>query len=171
MGFVYRVVWVLKALWIVLSETAIWENCIKLTFSGCPRKFYHRVIYIAPSCGHISLNFNTPFTLILKEVWGCFLMSAVRMLHFLKEWWKLIQIHLYYTMALSCWLFSFKVRGSHGNIAMMYQKGCLLFPILFIKCLFPYVENKRKTASDQWLWIWESYTQPADPGEGWKSSR
>ena len=34
------------------------------------------------------------------EVWGCFLMSRVRMLHFLKDWWKFIQIHQYYTMAL-----------------------------------------------------------------------
>ena len=27
-------------------------------------------------------------------------MSGVRMLHFLKDWWKFIQIHQYYTMAL-----------------------------------------------------------------------
>ena len=27
-------------------------------------------------------------------------MSRVRMLHFLKDWWKFIQIHQYYTMAL-----------------------------------------------------------------------
>ena len=52
MGFVYRVVSrVLKTVWIFLSETIKFlENCIKLTFSGCPRKFYHRVnMYIAPS--------------------------------------------------------------------------------------------------------------------------
>ena len=36
-----------------------------------------------------------------EEVWGCFLMSGVRMLHFLKDWWKFIQIHQNYTMALS----------------------------------------------------------------------
>ena len=35
-----------------------------------------------------------------KEVWGCFLMSGVRMLPFLKDWWKFTQIHQYYTMAL-----------------------------------------------------------------------
>ena len=99
-GFVYRVVRVLKALWILLSETIyLRKNCIKLTFSGCPRKFYHRVMYIAPSSGHISLNFNTP-KIDSKEVWGCFLMSGVRMLHFLKDWWKFIQIHQYYTVAL-----------------------------------------------------------------------
>ena len=76
MGFVYRVVWVLKAQWIFLSETInFWENCIKLTFLGCPPKFYHGVMYIAPSSGHISLNIDMPFkgevlsriTIISKE--------------------------------------------------------------------------------------------------------
>ena len=32
-----------------------------------PRKFYHRVMYIAPSIGHISLNFNMPFIFILRR--------------------------------------------------------------------------------------------------------
>ena len=43
-----------------------------------------------------------PFDLQMnsKEVWGYFLMSEVRMLHFLKDWWKFIQIHQYYTMTL-----------------------------------------------------------------------
>ena len=36
-----------------------------------------------------------------KEVLGSLLMSGVRMLRFLKDWWKFIQIHQYYTMALS----------------------------------------------------------------------
>ena len=35
-----------------------------------------------------------------KEVWGCVLMSGVRMRHFLKDWLNFIQIHQYYTMAL-----------------------------------------------------------------------
>ena len=30
-------------------------------------------------------------------------MSGVRMLHFLKDWWKFIQIHQNYTMALISW--------------------------------------------------------------------
>ena len=68
MGFVYRVVRVLKALCIFLSETINFlRNCIKLTFLGCPRKFYHRGMYIAPSSGHISLNFNMLFKLILRR--------------------------------------------------------------------------------------------------------
>ena len=50
-GFVYRVVWVLKALWIFLSETINFLRKLhKLTVSGCPRNFYHRV-----TCTHRSL--------------------------------------------------------------------------------------------------------------------
>ena len=49
MGFVYRVLWVLNLVWIILSETInILRNLQKLKFGGCP-EFYH--IYIAPSSG------------------------------------------------------------------------------------------------------------------------
>ena len=43
-------------------------------------------------------------------MWGCFLMSGVKILHFLKDWWKSIPIHQNYTMALlECWwLYVFK---------------------------------------------------------------
>ena len=34
-------------------------------------------------------------------MWGCFLMSGVKILHFLKDWRKSIPIHQNYTMALS----------------------------------------------------------------------
>ena len=34
-------------------------------------------------------------------MWGWFLMSGVKILHFLKDWWKSIPIHQNYTMALS----------------------------------------------------------------------
>ena len=44
-------------------------------------------------------------------MWGCFLMSGVKILHFLKDWWKSIPIHQNYTMALMrreweelCWI-------------------------------------------------------------------
>ena len=33
-------------------------------------------------------------------MWGCFLMSGVKILHYLKDWWKSIPIHQNYTMAL-----------------------------------------------------------------------
>ena len=32
-------------------------------------------------------------------MWGCFLMSGIKILHFLKDWWKSIPIHQNY-MAL-----------------------------------------------------------------------
>ena len=45
MGFVYRVVWVLK-------------------------KLYHRVMYVAPSSGHVSLNCNMHFKLwVFMRLW------------------------------------------------------------------------------------------------------
>ena len=68
MGFVYRVVGVLKALWIALSETInILRKLHETNISGCPRKFYHRVMYIAPSSGHTLLNLNLPFELIQRR--------------------------------------------------------------------------------------------------------
>ena len=67
-------------------------NCIKLIF--CPREFSHRDMYIAPSSGHTSFNFNMPFNLILRRC---------EMSEFLFEnWWKSIPIHQNYTMALNC---------------------------------------------------------------------
>ena len=68
-SFVYRVVRVRTTSPVnlfVWNHQFFWENCIKLTFSGCPRKFYHRVMHIAPSSGHISLNCNMPFKLFLE---------------------------------------------------------------------------------------------------------
>ena len=56
-------------------------------------------MYIAPSSDHELLKLNLPL-IYSKEVLGCFLMSGVRMLYFLKDWWKFIQIHQYYIMAL-----------------------------------------------------------------------
>ena len=68
MGFVYRIVRVLKALWIVFSETInILRKLHKNNIFGMPRKFYHRVMYIAPSSGHELLSFNFPFKYILKR--------------------------------------------------------------------------------------------------------
>ena len=43
-------------------------------------------------------------------------MSGVRMLHFLKDWWKFIQRHQYYTMLLS----TFEEKKTKGYL---FQKG------------------------------------------------
>ena len=63
-------------------------------------KFYRRVMYIAPSSGLALLNLNLPFKLILRG--GLRLFSNVwsENAALLKDWWKFIQIHQYYTMAL-----------------------------------------------------------------------
>ena len=53
MGFVYRVLWNLKALWIVWFETIyILMNLQNTNIFGMPQTFYHRFVYIAPSSGH-----------------------------------------------------------------------------------------------------------------------
>ena len=101
MGLVYRVVRVLKALWIFLSETINFLRKLhKTNFFGMPLQFYHRVMYIAPSSGHISLNLNMPFKLILRRF---------EVIFWCLEWecctfWKIdgnsFKFHQYYTMAL-----------------------------------------------------------------------
>ena len=52
-----------------LKPSIFWENCIKLTFLGCPWKFYHRFMYIhvGPSSGRALLNLILPFKLILRR--------------------------------------------------------------------------------------------------------
>ena len=103
MSFVYRVSWILKDLWTVLSETInILRNLHKqknffFFLGGGPWKCYHRFMYIAPSSDHSLLVINLPFKLILRRFEFCFLMSGVGMLHFSKDWWKFIQIHQYYS--------------------------------------------------------------------------
>ena len=103
MGFVYRVLWILKALWIDLPETInILRKLQENKISGCPRKFYHRFMYIAPSSGELLPNFNLLFKGILRRFevifwclkWECCKQSC------LKNLWKFIQIRQYYTMAL-----------------------------------------------------------------------
>ena len=53
-------------------------------------------------------------------MWGCFLMSGVKILHFLKDWWKSIPIHPNYTMALNHEYFekfahTYKIIGRGGG--------------------------------------------------------
>ena len=59
-----------------------------------PPKSLPRVMYIAPSSVHELLKLILPFKLIQRR-FEVALMSGVRMLHFLKDWWKFIQIHQY----------------------------------------------------------------------------
>ena len=64
-------------------------------------------MYIDPSSGHISLNFlNMPFKLILRRFEVVFWCLEWECCTFLKDWWKFIQIHQYYTMALISSYFS-----------------------------------------------------------------
>ena len=77
----------------VRNHQYLWKNCIKLIFLGCPENF--TIGLWAPSSGHELINldylldwFWWGLRLFSGEVWGCFLMSGVRMLHFFKDWWN-----------------------------------------------------------------------------------
>ena len=65
MGFVYRVLWILKALWVVLSETF---KVLGGGGGGCPWEFYHRFMYISPSSDHSLLIFILSFKVIVSRV-------------------------------------------------------------------------------------------------------
>ena len=61
MGFIYRFLWILKAVWVILSQTIIsfWEFCKKHKFLGYPWEFYHRFMYIAPFSDYLFANPHT----------------------------------------------------------------------------------------------------------------
>ena len=46
------------------------------------------------------MDLQSAFSSDSNEVWGCFMMSRVRMLNFSNNLWKFFQIYQYYTMAL-----------------------------------------------------------------------
>ena len=73
-------------------------------------------------------------------MWGCFLMSGVKILRFLKDWWKSIPIHQNYTMAL-------KHKDSFG-------KSENLSNIFFAEILvFDHDYEGKSSSSNGLLWI------------------
>ena len=101
-------------LFVWIKPSNFWENCIELIFSGCPPKFYHRVMYIAPSSGHISLNFNMPFKFILRRfevVFWCL------------EW--------------ECCTF-WKIDGNSLKSILLYRPMALIFSITTHICSLPF---------------------------------
>ena len=71
-----------------------------------PREFYHRLMYKAPSSDHSLLTLNLPFKVILRKFdvvfWCLYRENDAR----LKNGWKFIHFHLYYTIDLiMCSLF------------------------------------------------------------------
>ena len=59
-------------------------------------------------------------------MWGCFLMSGVKILHFLKDWWKSIPIHQNYTMALRCKNEALKIHFKSIIKVYLYPKKKIL---------------------------------------------
>ena len=88
----------------------------------------------------------------MKFFWGCFLMSGVRMLHFSKDRWKFIQIHQYYTMALSFYNALLKVFGelSTQNSTQVCRFGVNCY-IWVIYCKFAQKPTDKHTISPHWL--------------------
>ena len=68
MGIVHKSCMSSQALGIFLFETINFRRKLhKTNIIGMPREFSHRDMYIAPSSGHTSFNFNMPFKLILRR--------------------------------------------------------------------------------------------------------
>ena len=61
-------------------------------------------------------------------MWGCFLMSGVKILHFLKDWWKSIPIHQNYTMALICEYWN-RMKVVIKTV-LSQVKMCFMYPIM-----------------------------------------
>ena len=96
-------------------------------------------IHVAPSVFHSLQIINMPFIESdSKEIWGCLLMSGVKMQHFSKDWWKFIQIHQYYTLALT-W-------------------RCDSFIMWYSNCSFPFFFSLqflcRRCTRTPWSWGW-----------------
>ena len=106
MGFVYNygVLWILRALWIILSKTInILRKLQKKNFWDAP-DIFNMFMYIAPSSGKPLPDLNLPFKWILRRFEVVFWCRAWEC-YFLKDWWKFIQIHQYFTiMALRQWV-------------------------------------------------------------------
>ena len=68
MAFVYIILWILKALWIILSET-IKKKAKYLTFWDAP-KFYQRFMYMYTCSslkGSLKLTVNMCFKMIIRR--------------------------------------------------------------------------------------------------------
>ena len=76
MGFVYRFWWILKSLWIILSEIINILRKKRKKIFEIPLRIYHRFMFIAPCSDGSLLNLNVPFKLILQifrlfsDVWS-----------------------------------------------------------------------------------------------------
>ena len=80
-------------------------------------------MYIAPASGHALLNLNLPFKLILMRFEVCFLMSGVRMLHFLKD--IMMYIHsnpqiLYYGFNIAVTFLTLSFRKNSVMVSEFY---------------------------------------------------
>ena len=77
-------------------------------------------------------------------MWGCFLMSGVKILHFLKDWWKSIPIHQNYTMALNCFslnmVSTLQALSLHVDLSKLQVMFILLNSHPFHNLLYSYMQ-------------------------------
>ena len=86
-------------------------------------------------------------------MWGCFLMSGVKILHVLKDWWKSIPIHQNYTMALSARFWFLKLSQYSSNVKGHLQKKsveiwsacrCVVLPLIIHRLNWLKSKNSNK---------------------------
>ena len=104
-------------------------------------------MYIAPSSGHILLNLELPFKLILRKFEGVFLMSEVRMLHFLKDSMDLINIFVILFFHIYCRLILHKRKKKplhSGKMQKILKFKCsvdILLSFTFITLCWETIHN------------------------------
>ena len=82
-------------------------------------------------------------------MWGCFLMSGVKLLHFLKDWWKSITIHQNYTMALKENT-PLKVIWSVGKGSEIFRENSHLFDF-HLKACYKCMQSYMKFSPEMYL--------------------
>ena len=178
MGFVHRILWILKALWIVLSETINnLRNLKKKRFRVALQQIYHRVIYIVPSSGHSLVNLNIPFTLILRRFavvfwcleWECCTFQKTDENSFKSKWifshQNLLGCHLCHTnppiFMFSGWsVFFFFLATTNmqfgQEMALVIQTMHAQhwqYPDRVDKRLFSSIENVHRYYKNPWVWV------------------
>ena len=82
-------------------------------------------------------------------MWGCFLMSGVKILHFLKDWWKSIPIHQNYTMALM----------------ILHKRGSRMINCIELNLAYPlFKKNIDALDSNIWVNLWKHHTVSTNGG-------
>ena len=75
-------------------------------FSGCPREFYHRIMYIALSCDHSLLTLILPFEAILRKFSGVWSENGALFKRLMKIHWNPPILYYGSKSTTNCWYHS-----------------------------------------------------------------